>query len=152
MDLFEKRAFAMALSLLLVFLGLIVYAAKGLQTDLPTCLPPETARQFRKDVGSVVEIGPNRYQVNVVAFMWGFNMGTVNELRVPRGAVVDFYVTSRDVMHGYHIERTPVNLMAIPGAVTYARHKFDEPGEYMIICHEYCGLGHQNMAGKIIVE
>lgn len=55
-------------------------------------------------------------------------------------------------MHGYHIDKTLVNLMAIPGAITYSRVKFDRPGEYQIICHEYCGLGHQNMAGKVIVE
>lgn len=148
MDLFEKRAIALALALVLMFFGLIVYAAKGLQADLPTCLP------YKREItqGSFTEVGPNRYQVDVVAFMWGFQMGQLNELRIPRGAVVDFYVTSRDVMHGYHIDKTLVNLMAIPGAVTYARAKFDRPGEYQIICHEYCGLGHQNMAGKVIVE
>jgi cytochrome c oxidase subunit 2 len=84
--------------------------------------------------------------------MWGFDMGTVNQIKLPRGAVVDFYITSRDVMHGYHIDKTLVNLMAIPGAVTYSRVKFDRAGEYQIICHEYCGLGHQNMAGQVIVE
>ncbi|MCX7992686.1 MAG: cytochrome c oxidase subunit II, partial [Fimbriimonadales bacterium] len=146
MDLFEKRAIALALALVFMFFGLIVYAAKGLQADLPTCLP--NARLFKN--GQMVEIGPNRYQVDVVAFMWGFDMGRANELRVPRGAVVDFYVTSRDVMHGYHVDKTLVNLMAVPGAVTYSRVKFDKPGENQIICHEYCGLGHQNMAGKVI--
>jgi cytochrome c oxidase subunit 2 len=29
---------------------------------------------------------------------------------------------------------------------------FDKPGEYLFICHEYCGLAHQTMAGKVIVE
>jgi cytochrome c oxidase subunit 2 len=148
MDRFEKRAMALALFLVLMFFGLVVYAAKGLQADLPTCLP--NARLFER--GRMVEIGPNRYQVDVVAYMWGFDMGTVNQIKLPRGAVVDFYVTSRDVMHGYHIDKTLVNLMAIPGAVTYSRVKFDRAGEYQIICHEYCGLGHQNMAGKVIVE
>ncbi|MCS7208242.1 MAG: cytochrome c oxidase subunit II [Fimbriimonadales bacterium] len=148
MDRFEKRAIALALSLVLMFFGLIVYAAKGLQADLPTCLPYK--REIKQ--GAFQEIGPNRYQVDVVAFMWGFDMGQINTIRIPRGAIVDFYVTSRDVMHGYHIDKTLVNLMAIPGAITYSRVKFDRPGEYQIICHEYCGLGHQNMAGKVIVE
>ncbi|WP_281004375.1 hypothetical protein [Marinithermus hydrothermalis] len=30
--------------------------------------------------------------------------------------------------------------------------RFDRPGVYRIICTEYCGIGHQNMLGKIIVE
>ncbi|OYT75961.1 MAG: cytochrome C oxidase subunit II [Armatimonadetes bacterium JP3_11] len=148
MDLFEKRAMALGLSLVMMFFGLVVYAAKGLQAELPTCLP--NARLFQN--GRVVEVGPNRYQVDAVAFMWSFDMGQGNTIRIPRGATVDFYVTSRDVMHGYHIDKTLVNLMAIPGAVTYTRVKFDRAGEYQIVCHEYCGLGHQNMAGKVIVE
>lgn len=148
MDLFEKRAMALALSLVLMFFGLVVYAAKGLQADLPTCLPYK--REIQR--GNFTEVGPKRYQVDAVAFMWSFDMGQGNAITVPRGAVVDLYVTSRDVMHGYHIDKTLVNLMAIPGAVTYARVKFDRAGEYQIICHEYCGLGHQNMVGRIIVE
>jgi len=148
MDLFEKRAMALALSLVLMFFGLVVYAAKGLQADLPTCLPYK--REIQR--GNFTEVGPKRYQVDAVAFMWSFDMGQGNTITVPRGSVVDLYVTSRDVMHGYHIDKTLVNLMAIPGAVTYARVKFDRAGEYQIICHEYCGLGHQNMVGKIVVE
>ncbi len=148
MDRFEKRAMALALSLVLMFFGLVVYAAKGLQADLPTCLPYK--REIQR--GNFTEVGPKRYQVDAVAFMWSFDMGQGNTVTVPRGAVVDFYVTSRDVMHGYHIDKTLANLMAIPGAVTYARVKFDKAGEYQILCHEYCGLGHQNMVGRIIVE
>ena len=31
-------------------------------------------------------------------------------------------------------------------------HRFEEPGEYDFVCHEYCGVGHHTMAGKLIVE
>ena len=34
----------------------------------------------------------------------------------------------------------------------YTSYRFDEPGEYLLICHEYCGLGHHMMYGRIIVE
>jgi cytochrome c oxidase subunit II len=30
--------------------------------------------------------------------------------------------------------------------------RFDRPGEYPMICHEYCGIAHHTMSGKIIVE
>jgi cytochrome c oxidase subunit 2 len=29
--------------------------------------------------------------------------------------------------------------------------QFDEPGEYGIVCHEYCGAGHHTMGGTIEV-
>jgi heme/copper-type cytochrome/quinol oxidase subunit 2 len=31
-------------------------------------------------------------------------------------------------------------------------HTFDEPGEYRIVCHEYCGVSHQAMFGTVVVE
>ena len=30
--------------------------------------------------------------------------------------------------------------------------RFDEPGEHLLVCHEYCGIGHHTMAGRFIVE
>jgi len=65
---------------------------------------------------------------------------------------VTFYVTSADVVHGFFIPDTAINMMAIPGWVNEQTHTFDKPGEYLLICHEYCGIGHQNMFSKIEVR
>jgi len=53
---------------------------------------------------------------------------------------------------GFEIARTRVNMMLIPGQVGRLTHVFREPGEYLLICHEYCGMGHHTMSGKVIVE
>lgn len=145
MDLFEKRSLTIALALLFLFFGLLVYAARGLQIEVPTCLTDVTPHKK----GELIELGPGRYQLNMVARMWVFEPF---EVRVPAGSTVDIYLTSNDVVHGMHIDRTLANLMAIPGTVSYTRVKFDKPGTYQIICHEYCGAAHHNMAGKVIVE
>ena len=42
--------------------------------------------------------------------------------------------------------------MLLPGQIAHATARFDTPGEYPIICHEYCGIAHHTMGGKIIVE
>jgi cytochrome c oxidase subunit 2 len=145
MERYERQIIGIALTLLLFFFALILYAAKGLGAEVPTCLPE--AQPFEK--GELIQLGDKRYQLNMVARMWNFDPV---EIRIPAGSTVDIYVTSRDVVHGFHIERTLVNLMAIPGVVSYRRVQFDQPGEYQIICHEYCGVAHHNMAGKLIVE
>ena len=44
-----------------------------------------------------------------------------------------------------------VNAMVIPGQITRITGTFDEPGEYNIVCHEYCGIGHHGMWGKVVV-
>ena len=70
----------------------------------------------------------------------------------PAGSTVTFFVTSADLLHGLLIERTNVNIMIFPGEVTRTTARFDEPGEYRFLCHEYCGLAHHTMFGKVIVE
>ena len=30
--------------------------------------------------------------------------------------------------------------------------RFDQPGEYRFFCHEYCGLAHHMMFGRVVVE
>jgi cytochrome c oxidase subunit 2 len=87
----------------------------------------------------------------VVAFgmMFGF---TPAEIHVPAGKPVTFRMTSADVTHGFLIVGTNANTMLVPGYVSQFTTVFQQPGEYLIVCHEYCGLGHHLMAGKLIVE
>jgi cytochrome c oxidase subunit 2 len=97
----------------------------------------------------VVEVAPGRYRVTMVAQIWAFNP---REIRVPVGSEVTFVATSKDVIHGLHVEGTNVNVMLIPGRVTEQRAVFRSPGEYRFVCHEYCGAGHHAMFGRVIVE
>lgn len=90
-----------------------------------------------------------RYEVILVAQAWAFMPA---EIRIPRNTEVTFTATSVDVIHGLEIERTRVNMMLIPGQVGKITHTFRDPGEYLLICHEYCGVGHHTMSGKVIVE
>ncbi len=75
-------------------------------------------------------------------------------LRLERGVPYRFRMMSMDVNHGAsihtgfagHIMRRPAQTMS-EMVMT-----FSEPGEFMIYCTVYCGVGHSQMKGKIIVE
>jgi cytochrome c oxidase subunit 2 len=95
------------------------------------------------------DMGNGQYVAHIVAQMWNFNP---REIRVPVGSEVLFNVTSRDISHGFLIEAHNANLMLLPGQIAQVRVRFDRPGQFHIICHEYCGPGHQNMFGVITVE
>ena len=97
----------------------------------------------------MVQTGPTQYEVRLTAQIWAF---APNEVRVPAGSTVHFWATSKDVVHGLLIPRHNINVMVLPGQIAHAQARFDTPGEYPIICHEYCGIAHHTMAGKIIVE
>jgi cytochrome c oxidase subunit II len=140
----EKRVVLAALLFVGAMLGLIAYSALRLGISVPGCVT--NVAPFTE--GDLIKVGPGRYEAHVVAKSWAF---VPSPLKVPAGSVVDFYVTSKDVVHGFYIDGTDVNLTALPGAVTYAQARFDTPGKHQIICHEFCGLGHHNMTGQIEV-
>ena len=73
-------------------------------------------------------------------------------IRVPSGTPVTFRITSPDVLHGFQIVGTNVNLTVAPGYISEVTTTFVRPGEYLVVCNEYCGLAHHLMQGKVIVE
>jgi cytochrome c oxidase subunit 2 len=97
----------------------------------------------------LVETGPLRYEARLVAQIWAF---MPNELRVPVGSTVTFVATSKDVIHGLFIPGANVNVMLIPGQIARVTAHFDREGEFFIACHEYCGIAHHTMGGKVVVE
>lgn len=100
------------------------------------------------DAPGVYEVRPGAYEAVVLAQAWSF---TPAEITVPAGAELTFVITSTDVIHGFQVWDTAVNAMVIPGQITRITGTFDEPGEYNIVCHEYCGIGHHGMWGKVVV-
>ncbi len=101
------------------------------------------------DQPGVRQTGPGRYQAVVIATAWRFEPA---EIRVPAGAEITFVSTTTDVLHGFNVEGTRLNMMLIPGQISRNTYTFNQPGEHLLICHEYCGLGHHMMAGRVIVE
>ncbi|MGV8838726.1 MAG: cytochrome C oxidase subunit II [Bauldia sp.] len=66
-------------------------------------------------------------------------------LPVPADRNVTIRVTSPDVVHGFIVAGTNVNTMVVPGYVAELTTEFTEPGDHLMPCHEFCGLGHSNM-------
>lgn len=133
-------------------LAALVVTAFGAGIHLPglegRVVPTKVAETPPFDRPGVVEVAPGRYEARVVAQIWSY---TPNEIRVPAGSTVTFVVTSRDVVHGLLIHGK-ANVMLLPGQVARVTTRFDRPGEYPMLCHEYCGLAHHTMWGKVIVE
>lgn len=89
------------------------------------------------------------YEAFVVARAFHFEPAV---LRLPLNVPVTLHVTSADVMHGLYLERTNVNLNIIPGQVSTTTFTLRHPGDHAVICHEYCGTGHHQMLGRVVVE
>jgi cytochrome c oxidase subunit II len=145
LDKIEKNVLIVTGTLIAVFIFSILYAKENYQSDLPECLPYNKAYTEPK----VNKLDKNTYQVFAVAQMWQFQP---SEIYIPTGSEVDFYLSSKDVVHGFNIYEKNVNMMAVYGSINKTTVRFDKPGVYNIVCHEFCGTGHQNMRAQVIVN
>ncbi|MBI4614284.1 MAG: cytochrome C oxidase subunit II [Planctomycetes bacterium] len=61
-------------------------------------------------------------------------------------------LSSVDLQHGFSLQPVNINLQVLPGYEYVARLTPSSAGEFLIVCNEYCGVGHHQMVGKILVE
>lgn len=150
---YEKGMLAVGIAVLLACGAALIYASVGMGIHLPgragTIVPQQVYRTPPFDQPGVRQTGPNQYEVVMIAQTWAYLPA---EVRVPQGAEVTFTATTADIIHGLNVEGTRLNMMLIPGQISRNTYTFREPGEFLIICHEYCGAGHHLMAGRVIVE
>jgi len=100
---------------------------------------------IESNLGSAIE-PDGSVTVRVVGQQYSF---TPSCILVPTDTPITFRATSSDVVHGFLIDGTNVNLMLVPGYVSSLRARFEEPGERLMPCHEFCSVGHEGMWGRV---
>lgn len=70
---------------------------------------------------------------------------------VPANRPVTLRFASPDVIHGILVTGTNVNTMIVPGYVSQVHTVFTRTGDLLMPCHEFCGLGHSEMAATVRV-
>jgi len=152
-DRYERYWMWAASGMLVLFLGAIVITAFAGSAHPPShveTVNPDTIRVTGEFAAPGVAAGPDGgLTVTMRAEFYVFRPEVI---RVPAGKPITFRITSPDVLHGFQIVGSNVNLTVAPGYVSEATATFTRPGEYLIVCNEYCGLAHHLMQGKLIVE
>jgi cytochrome c oxidase subunit 2 len=59
---------------------------------------------------------------------------------------------SKDVLHDFYVPEFRAKMDLIPGQITYFWFTPEVAGTFDILCAEYCGIGHYNMRGQVVVE
>jgi cytochrome c oxidase subunit 2 len=113
----------------------------GFQTYVTMTTPPDDA-----------------YEIQVTAQKWLWNYTYENgarstgELHVPADRPVKLIMSSNDVIHSFFVPDYRIKQDVVPGRYTETWFRVPEPGESIIFCTEYCGTGHSDMYGKVIVH
>lgn len=135
---------AICLSLFLLIVGVSAFAMGNQPpSHMETIDPEKVVITPPFDKPGFTKVGEKEYEAVMLAQAFTY---TPSKMSVPKGSTVHFKVTSTDVVHGFEIPATNVNMMITPGYVSEISYTFDKPGKYLILCNEYCGAGHQVMA------
>jgi len=100
--------------------------------------------------------------VKVTAFQWSFRFEYPNgvtilgQVNLPANTIVEFNITSSDVMHNFYLVEYRVSIDAIPGRynvmwVTTPPLNGNSELSYHIECKELCGVGHTYMDANMTV-
>ncbi|WP_284140100.1 MULTISPECIES: cytochrome c oxidase subunit II [unclassified Virgibacillus] len=160
---YEKIWLIFGISSLVVFLCVLGYGAfwKGThpQSHGVTIDPNnvEAYEAFKPENLGLTKVDDNRYIVNIVASAFNYDLGkdengtAVRTIRIPKGSTVLFQLTTKDVVHGFNVAGTNVNMMVEPGYISSYEAVMNKPGEYTVVCNEYCGVGHHMMYATVEV-
>lgn len=107
------------------------------------------AARHRLPDGSVMAV-PDE-PVPIVVMQFGFQP---NVVRMRTGETYTLEMAAKDVTHGFSLQlgSGSLNAVAMPGSLAMLEVTPLQPGEYLFLCNEYCGIGHQIMSGKLVVE
>ena len=73
------------------------------------------------------------------------------EVRVKKGVPVVLEFRSEDVIMGFNLPDFGVRADVVPGKVTRLRLVPDKTGTFIFLCDIFCGIGHEEMNGKLTV-
>jgi len=118
----------------------IIIFVMGFKSYLDTATPPQ-----------------NAYEIMVTGQKWNWfftypNGHTDTELHVPLDQPVRLTLTSEDVIHSLYIPAFRIKMDAVPGRYNKTWFRASLPGQYPLLCTEYCGTGHSDMLSWCVVH
>lgn len=99
----------------------------------------------------------NSMDIRVLAYKWAWlftypNGHTDNELHVPVDKPVRLILESNDVIHSLYIPAFRIKRDAVPGRYNKVWFEANKPGDYLLLCAEYCGTQHSDMLARVVVH
>ena len=77
---------------------------------------------------------------------------TPNVIKLKKGVPVVLEFTTLDVLMGFKVPDLGIRADIIPGKVSRIRLIPDKAGTFPFVCDIFCGSGHEDMTGTLIVS
>ena len=112
-------------------------------------VPQETVTTETQPKEPAQTQGSEVKEFRIEARQFNFYPGTIE---VNKGDKVRLIVTSMDVPHGIKIAEYGINERLDVGKPATIEFIADKEGTFTAFCSVFCGSGHSNMKGKLIVK
>jgi cytochrome c oxidase subunit II len=99
-------------------------------------------------VAALVFAKPNERVIKIVAKKFVF---VPAEIRVRRGETVLLQLSAPEVPMGFNLADFSLRADVMPGKVTTLRFTPAKTGSFTFLCDVFCGSGHEEMNGTLIV-
>ena len=102
-------------------------------------------------LGSVAALAlakPKARVIKIVAKKFEFVPG---EIHVKQGETVSLQFTAPEVPMGFNLADFKLRADIMPGKVTSVELTPDKAGTFTFLCDVFCGSGHEEMSGTLIV-
>ena len=92
---------------------------------------------------------PKPRVINVVAKKFEF---VPAEIHVKRGETVTLQFSAPEVPMGFNLADFKLRTDIVPGKVAVLEFTPDKAGTFTFLCDVFCGSGHEDMSGHLIVS
>jgi len=96
-----------------------------------------------------VAAAPDEKVISVSAMKFEFLPATIN---LKRGEPVILELSSLDRIHGFKVPALGVDVAVLPDTTVRVRVVPDKAGHFAFLCDNFCGDGHEDMDGVIVVS
>jgi len=103
-------------------------------------------------LGAAIGAGQNASDAQVIRVTTQRFTFTPSEIVVKKGEPVVLEFTSLDFVHGFNVPSLKLRADLPPGKTTRVRFTPAAVGEYPFVCDNFCGEGHEDMHGRIVVK
>ena len=95
----------------------------------------------------------NARRIDVTGHQWYW---LLSDHTATVGETVAFHIGTEDVNHAFALydpdQRLIAQTQAMPDYTNILEVRFDRPGQYLVLCTEYCGLAHHQMLSAVTVS
>jgi len=145
----NKNTLIAAGIVVLVLIGAVFLIGQKQTTQAPAPAISPEAQNTKMDHQANDNPNTSVKEFTMTAKQFDFDPATI---KVKQGDKVRLKIKSVDVAHGFGLPDFNVSVDLAPGQEQTVEFTADKKGTFTFFCSVFCGSGHPDMKGKLIVE